>query len=775
MQQTNNKANEVEEIDLVDLVKKLWAKKLWFVLSGSVCLLFAILYLLTATPKFSVGAKVAVVSDQGSSLAAGLMGDIPSALFSGNSVTADEIEALGSKNLLRNVVANLELYQEVYLDEFFRDKLLYDHEERPLLIDVSDPNMLCDTLFKVKAISSSELEIKNQKDSIFTYKLGSPLTIAEGVAITISATDMLDDESQYTIKLYKREKLIKEMSRRLNLTQIKNTNTINVSYLTQNIQKGIDIVNELISEHNNAKINYDRRLSERTNTFIQKRLEVISADLKATEADIEKFKSENNLTDLAMEAQVVVASLDKTQQLAFEIETQIRMMDFVYESLSKSSNYDIIPENLGIASEGITSGISNYNELVLERDEMARNSGESNPIVKNLDARIAKLSLSIRQGIRNMQSTLKIRLSQTKSQEDSVLNKISASPGFERIYRDIARRQALIENTYIFLLQKSEEAQISIIAMSGNIKIVDDPIAYEDERASPSLMMTMLIAMILAFIFPAGTIIAMDLLDDKIHSKKDFENSSLPILGSILLEGKNRDKSWKITFDNRIRFEGFSLIRENLKYSLPTNQTSVILVTSSIPGEGKSFCSSNLAYNYATLGKKVLIIGADMRKPALHEIFNKSKRKGLSEFLAGITKRPEENIQPSGANENLYVLTAGNIPPNATVLLNSERVNELLEYAKANFEVVIFDASPTMLVPDALILAKSADAVVYVVGADVATKSVIGDIEQYSTDGRLPKVGIIVNQVKNSADGGYGYGYGYGYEEENKRGKKSRS
>lgn len=769
-QQQLKNASKEEAIDIKGIILKMWLNKWWYILSGAICLIAAILYIKTATPIYEIDATVAVEEESSGSLLSSSFGDFGMGdMFSSGSDTEDEIEAMKSKNLLRTIIRTNHLYLSVEKKKLLRNKLYY--KDSPIQMAVSNMDMLVDTVLTMKVLSPTMMEIKNDKDSTFSYQLGSTMPFIDGTLL-ITATEQLEEGDIYKLKFKEVEKMIEDVSKEMTIIQVKKTNAVALSYRDPIKKRGIDLVNNLIEEYNRTKVEYDKRTGEKTLTFISDRLNVINDELLLIESDAEIFKRENELTDIELEAVMLGENRVRVEQESLILETQLQVIEYIAETLSKENTYELLPENIGIDENSLVAGITMYNELVLRREQILQNAGETNPLIITINNQLQKMSVNILQSLGNAKKGISIQLAQLKSERSKVDNRITSAPTLEKQYRAIARRQVVTEEIYLFLLQKKEETEISMIGLVGNVKMIDDPVASR-KPVAPRTFIVLFAAMVIAFVIPTAGVFGMDYFDDKVRSKSDISDAGLPFLGSVLIEGNKKEKTYKFGFDNRIRFECFSLVRENLKYSITSDSSVVVLVTSSIPGEGKSFCSSNLAFNYASVGKKVLLVGSDMRKPTLHKIFGLKMRGGLSEYLAGIIDTPTKAIQQTSLNENLSIMTAGSIPPNPTVLLNSPRMKQLIDFARENYDVLIIDAAPVLAVPDPIVLAAMSDAVVYVTGAGVLPKTMLGEVTKLISESRLNKVGVLLNQVKATKSGSeYHYGYGYGLEEEMSKKKR---
>ena len=550
------------------------------------------------------------------------------------------------------------------------------------------------------------------------------------------------------------------------------------------MQCGQDFINQLLEMYNRNTNNDKNEIAQKTAEFIDERISIISKELGSTEADLETFKRDAGITDLTSEAQIALAGNAEYEKKSVENRTQISLVNDLRKYL-RGNEYEVLPSNVGLQDAALIGAIERYNEMLVERKRLLRTSTENNPAIVNLDTSIRAMKANVQATLEGTLQGLMITKSNLDREASRYSRRISNAPGQERAYVSIARQQEIKAGLYLMLLQKREENAIALAATANNAKIIDEAIA-DDTPVSPKRSMIYLIALVLGVGIPVGIIYLIELTKFKIEGRADVEKlTSVPIIGDIPLTDEKNDKNGSIAvFENKnnLMSETFRNIRTNLQFMLDNDQ-KVILVTSTVSGEGKSFVSSNLAISLSLLGKKVVIVGLDIRKPGLNKVFSLSnKEKGITQYLSNPETDLMELVQPSDINKNLFILPGGAVPPNPTELLARNGLDKAIEILKQNFDYVIMDTAPIGMVTDTLLIGRVADLSVYVCRADYTHKAEYTLINELSHEQKLPNLCTIINGVdlkkrkygyyygygKYSKHYGYGkrYGYGYGYGQE---------
>ena len=563
----------------------------------------------------------------------------------------------------------------------------------------------------------------------------------------------------------------------------KTTSVAVISLKNSSLQCGQDFINQLLEMYNRNTNNDKNEIAQKTAEFIDERISIISKELGSTEADLETFKRDAGITDLTSEAQIALAGNAEYEKKSVENRTQISLVNDLRKYL-KGNEYEVLPSNVGLQDAALIGAIERYNEMLVERKRLLRTSTENNPTIVNLDTSIRAMKANVQATLEGTLQGLMITKSNLDREASRYSRRISNAPGQERAYVSIARQQEIKAGLYLMLLQKREENAIALAATANNAKIIDEAIA-DDTPVSPKRSMIYLIALVLGVGIPVGIIYLIELTKFKIEGRADVEKlTSVPIIGDIPLTDEKNDKNGSIAvFENKnnLMSETFRNIRTNLQFMLDNDQ-KVILVTSTVSGEGKSFVSANLAISLSLLGKKVVIVGLDIRKPGLNKVFQLSNReKGITQYLSNPETDLMELVQPSDINKNLYILLGGTVPPNPTELLARNGLDKAIETLKKHFDYVIMDTAPIGMVTDTLLIGRVADLSVYVCRADYTHKAEYTLINELSIEKKLPNLCTVINGVdlkkrkygyyygygKYGKYYGYGkrYGYGYGYGE----------
>ena len=488
------------------------------------------------------------------------------------------------------------------------------------------------------------------------------------------------------------------------------------------------------------------------------------------------------MTDISSDAQLAVSGNAEYEKRRVDNGTQINLVRDLIKYINNPLNeYELLPGNIGLSDAGLTTQIGRYNELIIERKRLLRTSTESNPMIVNLDTSIRAMKSNVQAAINGTLQGLLIVKADLEREAGRFSRRISDAPGQERQYVSIARQQEIKAGLYLMLLQKREENAITLAATANNAKIIDEPVATGGPL-SPKPNMIYMIALVLGVGMPVGVIFLIGLTKFKIEGRGDVEKlTRLPIVGDVPLTNEKAGSIAVFENQNTLMSETFRHIRTNLQFMLENDQ-KVILVTSTVSGEGKSFISSNLAISLSLLGKRVIIVGLDIRKPGLNKIFNiPRKEQGITQYLSNPEKNLMDFVQPSDVSKNLYILPGGIVPPNPTELLARDGLDKAIETLKKNFDYVILDTAPAGMVTDTLLVGRVADLSVYVCRADYSRKAEFTLINELAADNKLPNICTIINglDLKKKKYGyyygygkygkyyGYGkrYGYGYGYGE----------
>ena len=554
--------------------------------------------------------------------------------------------------------------------------------------------------------------------------------------------------------------------------EIKSSNVLELSMLTPVTEKAEDFLDELVSQYNQDAIADRNEIAKNTSAFIDSRLEIITRELDSVERNKEVFKSNNRLTDIQAEAQIILENASEFNKKQLDVGTQLELSKTMIDYMEESSNNELLPSNIGIESEEVAGAVNNYNQLILYRNKLLQNSTEKNPVVQNVNTQIEQMRSNILSSLKNSSNALKIAMKDINYQESTLNSKIAQVPAKEKIFRGIERQQTIKEQLYLFLLQQREEASITLAATSPKAKVVDS--AYSTKKpVSPQKPLIYLGAFLAGLLVPFMGVYAVNLLNTKVTSRRDVERHlpSTPIIGEIPKIKRNEADLIQLN-DRSIMAEAYRILRTNLQYLFinkleDNDKGKTLIVTSTIKGEGKTFVAFNLALTLALTGKKVVLVGADIRNPQLQRYLPErlKNNKGLTEYIVYEDMQINDVISQSEYNENLNIVLSGAIPPNPAELLMQKRTTTFVEELKKEYDYIIMDTAPSMLVTDTILINKLADITLYVIRAGYTDKRLLDFPQDAIDDGRLSNVAIVLNNVSLN-NFGYGNKYGYAYSRE---------
>ena len=804
---TNEKLREAEdkEIDIQELLFKYLIHWPWFVGAVIVCLIAAYVYLYVATPVYNISATVLIKDDKkggSSNNVAGLDELGLSGLITSSQSIDNEIEVLRSKTLVKEVVNYLNLYVTYQDDDQIPSKELYKTSPVQVsMIPQEAENLKKNIVIEmvVQPQGSLDVNVKMEDKEIQKHfeKLPAILPTDQGTLSFFQATDSISSKKNEEVSSPVQDvrHITASISQPMNVARgycenlsieptSKTTSVVTLSLKNSSLQRGQDFINQLLEMYNRNTNNDKNEIAQKTAEFIDERIGIISKELGSTEADLETFKRDAGITDLSSDAQIALTGNAEYEKKQVENRTQISLVEDLKKYLGHNE-YEILPSNVGLKDITLAAQIDRYNEMLIERKRLLRTSTENNPAIINLDTSIRATKANVQATLEGTLQGLFITKADLDREAKRYMRRISDAPGQERQYVSIARQQEIKAGLYLMLLQKREENAIMLAATANNAKIIDDAIA-DVIPVSPRRSVIYLAALVLGIAIPVVVIYLIDLTKFKIEGRADVEKlTSVPVVGDIPLTDEKNAKDGSIAVfenQNNLMSETFRNIRTNIQFMLQ-NDKKVILVTSTVSGEGKSFTSANLAISLSLLGKKVVIVGLDIRKPGLNKVFNlSSKEKGITQYLANPEMDLMSLVQLSDVNKNLYILPGGTVPPNPTELLARDGLDKAIEILKKNFDYVILDTAPIGMVTDTLLIGRVADLSAYVCRADYTHKAEYTLINELYHEQKLPNLCTIINGVdlkkrkygyyygygKYGKHYGYGkrYGYGYGYGQE---------
>ena len=774
-----------EQVNIQELLFRYLIHWPWFVVSIIICIACAWGYLRLTTPIYNISATVLIKDEKkggGASMSSDLEKMGLEGFVSSSSNVDNEIEVLRSKSLAREVVNNLGLFVTYMDEDEFPSKELYHtspvlvsltHQEADKLPGRMEINMILQPTGALGVqITVGEKEYRKQFDklpAVFPTDEGTIAFFANNDTLSAVCPENITKERHITAFINRPFSVLKEYVNSLSIAPTsKTTSVVVISLENTNTRRGRDYINKLLEMYNINANNDKNEVAQKTAEFIDERIGIISKELGSTEQDLENFKRSAGITDLSSEAQIALTGNAEYEKKRVENQTQINLV-IDLQRYMKGNEYEVLPSNIGLQDAASAGAIDRYNQMLVERKRLLRTSTENNPTIINLDTSIRAMRTNVQATLDATLKGLQITKEDLAREASRYSRRINDAPTQERQFVSIARQQEIKSGLYLMLLQKREENAITLAATANNAKIIDEALA-DDNPISPKKTIVYLAALVLGVGLPVGVIYLIGLTKFKIEGRADVEKlTSLPVVGDIPLADEKTGSIAVFENQNNLMSETFRNVRTNLQFMLE-NSKNVILVTSTISGEGKSFISANLAISLSLLGKKVVIVGLDIRKPGLNKVFNIPKKEhGITQYLTNTTANLMDFVQPSDINKNLFILPGGTVPPNPTELLARGGLEKAIETLKANFDYVILDTAPVGMVTDTLLIGRVADLSVYVCRADYTHKAEFTLINELAENNKLPNLCIAINGLDlNSRKYGYHYGYGkygkyYGY------------
>jgi tyrosine-protein kinase Etk/Wzc len=775
--------DEIEDINLREQLDKYLVHWRWFLISLVIGLVLSFVYLRYTTPSYEATTTILVKDEKKGGMLSELsaFADLGIGGSMVNNVD-NEIEILKSRTLAESTIKKLNLNISLFIPGNVRDLDIYG--KSPLSVSFINKTNLFDKakfVLKWKLLNSNTFEVEDitedsDDESVILsakkeFKYGEKIATRYGILIVrkteFYVQNHMDKFGSIRIVINSLDDLTESFRKKIIVEPVSKTSSVvNISISDPISKKAENFLDTMIEIYNENAAEDKNYISENTSKFIASRLALIAQELDGVEQDVETFKKANKLTDIESEAKLFIEGSSEYDKKGVEAEIQLNVVSSMLDFMKKSTNADLLPTNI-VSDNGDASGlISSYNQLVLDRNRILKSATTENPSVIKLDAQISSLKSNVAASLRRMQSNLQIQNRDIKSQEGILNSKIGKIPVQERQFRVIARQQKVKEELYLYLLQKREETAISLAATEPNARVIDAAKA-EKNPVSPKKKIIYLAGMFLGLLVPFGIIYADYLLDTKIKSKLDLEGKTqIPFIGDV---PTSDDTAELIKSESRTSSaEAIRIVRTNLEFMLnkvPEGLAKTIFVTSTFPSEGKTFISVNLAATFALSGRRVLLIGADIRNPKFGEYIDVPSL-GLTNYLSSNDKPVQDYIIKHKGYENFYILPSGVIPPNPAELLMGKKVDQLFTELKKEYDYIIVDTAPVSLVTDTILIAKNADTFVYVMRANVLEKRMLNIANTFYKEKKLPNMCIVLNDTDSTK--GYGYGYGYGVREEKK-------
>lgn len=764
-------SNNSSNIIIQESGNKLSAKELFFkylvylplfILCTAIAITIAYLYIRYKVPIYTSSISMLINDNSRNPGGDDMMLD-QLTLYKKRANLANEMEVIRSTSMMARVVQSLGL-NIVYVSEGkVKRSEFYDAGIKVEVITVKDSS------------STFGLELLKRNNKIFArwdgkeaaVKTGSELELWNGRVRVFADPHALVDGYKYYVTWMPTRHAAAALASRLRVSQLsRDASIIRINIETEIPQKGRDILNRLVEEYKIRNIEEKNRVADNTIQFLDERLGIITSELGEIEGGKQQFQQQNDLVDINSQSVQQSTELLQVRDKLDDAEVQLQVLDMIRNYVSNPGRkFELVPSTLGITDVTLEGLVANYNELQIKREAELKSVPAAHPSIRSLDSQLEKVRTSIIENLVNIRQSSQIVVNRLTAEYRGLLGKLRAVPQQQREFTEIMRQQGLKEKLYLYLLQKREESAITRASAVGNASAIDEAVS-SGAPVSPNTTSIYRLAFIVGLLVPVAFIYIRDLLNDKLVTRNDLVKATeTPIIGEVAHHVSMTRKFVVGIKDRSILAEQFRILRTNLQFLLAhaPAKNPVILVTSSIAGEGKTFCSMNMAAVWAVAGKKTVILELDLRKPKVSRALGLQRDIGITNYILGNAKK-EDLPQPNADVPNLYIIGAGPIPPNPSEMIMDNKMDELFTYLRANFDIIIIDSAPVGLVSDSKILSKYADATLFVVRQRYTVKKQIGFVDDLYKNKVLPNMGLIVNDVKiGGANSYYGYGYGYGY------------
>lgn len=775
--------NSEEEVDLREIFLKYWKYWKWFVVSLLIFLSLGVLFYMIIDRKYDIQAAILLKEDNGAK--GGVSSNSPlgglqdlGLLGTTNNID-NEIAILSSPNLMRQVVTELELNVSYFEKGFFRNTEIYN--QSPYYIKLADIDPLIfngeikvEIKQKNSIYSISGIYYSKEKEYLFddkTEELPAFIQLPENLGrlyVSRRPNTELDDET-YLINIINTQKAAYNLTEMITISSTtKKSSVLNISLNTLNIEKGVAIINKIIDIYNKNNVADNSESSKRTSDFIDTRLIDISKELGDVEGKVVEYKTKEGIANISAESKNFIEQTSKIQEARIELITQIKTLELVKSFLDDSGNNFKLISTLGIKDPGLVNIITNYNNQLINYERLNNSTSTENPTRQRAENELENVRESIKKSILDVNESLNISTNELDKQIAGISSRIHSVPRQEKELIEILRQQEIKQALFIFLMKVKEETNITMASTFDKAKIITDPIEPEFPR-SPKKSFIFIAFSILGLAVPIGVIFISEKLKTHISDSEELERlSEVSVIGEIIKKAdSDPELVVKANSDSSI-IELFRALRNNIKFILNSSNKKVILITSTIPGEGKTFISSNLAASFALSDKKVLIIGADIRSPQLAKDFHIKRSAGLTSYLSGEIENWRSLLMINKELPNLDILQAGAIPPNPNELLMKKEFATLIDSAKKEYDIIIIDSAPVGVISDTFIFGHLADITTYVTRENVTPKEAVKFINSLKEEEKLPSMYLVLNgvDIKNRKNR---YGYGRGYEYDNNK------
>lgn len=753
--------NPVEIKQIIGKYLRYWP---WFLGTVAVSLFIASVYLRYADVIYKTDAKVKLLTDKENS---NFSFDVTKLFNKSNINLENEVALFKSVHLSEEVVRKLNLNVEYYYNSTVTSK---KNNTPPFVVTYVEPENRLKSILQysitVTANGYTILDLKSGKShSTKGYWLNAPLpNFPITIHPALSQNILTSIDKNYTVFLNPITQSALQLSNSVQIDpEGKESDILSISLEGTDGSQSERIINTLIQVFEEDGIKDKQEVSRRTIDFVDDRFVYLRKELDSIEISKKEYKRSNNLSFIQEDAGASILTKTSKEQALYDIESQLLLAKLLTDNITSQKIFELLPANIGIQNMTINQLVEGYNTSVLEYQKLHTSAGNNNPTLQVLVSALSNQKRNIINSVKGYQQQLQTTLAQSQSAQRTAEGSFSSLPEKEKVLRSIERQQNLKESLYLLLLQKREEASINLAVTVPNTKIIDYAITKNGPIA-PQRSKIFLGALFVGLLLPFSILLLIFKLDDKIHNAADVENKtrSVPVLAELPSVSDTSDSTTQ-------SLEAFRTLANNTNFIMPTaekNEGSVIFVTSSIKGEGKTFVSYNLANAYAHLEKKVILIGADFRNPQLHKYLEQTRKanKGFSNYLYDPTLQWQDLLcKTENDGFSFDVLLSGDIPPNPTLLLSNQRFATVITELKKEYDLIIFDTPPTLLVTDSLIISKYADTTLYVVRSGITEKKLITYSSKLNEDKKIINMGYVINDIDFSSTYGYGYGYNYNY------------
>ncbi|PSK91460.1 GumC family protein [Taibaiella chishuiensis] len=763
---------EQQGVDIRKIINKALSIWPWMLLCGILTAGLTVAYLYFSVPAYKINASI-LIKDQDNKMSGSkdmsMLQNI--GLLGGASNVDNELQIIQSYTLMNRVVRDMQLNVTYFVHKGLKDIQYYDAQLpfKVYFLAFDEELLKTDPLkYELSLNGKDKFVLKDKDKRSWSGHWGDTLTLPAGKAVFVrTAGDLVPADNQvYSFVAANTDQVTAGCAKALT-SEIPNkqVSTINLTLESSIPSKGEDILNKLIEVYMQANVDDNNRIADSTTAFIDIRLLTIGEELANIEKNIQMFMQRNELANITEQSKALIDNTSEYAKSLAQQEVQLSVIEALQNHLNANiNNLRIVPASMMVQDASLSNIIDKYNTLLMQRERMLLSSTEDNPMVKSLDGQLMNLRGDLVANLSSLKSSMQVAVNELRRKSGSLESKIRQVPAKEREFLDYSRQQAIKQELYLFLLQKREEAAISKSSTIANARVIDAA-KSESRPFKPKKMLILAAAVLVGLLIPFALVYLKELLSTKISTRADIENGTqATILGEI---GHN-DVGGAIVVTKTSRSpiaEQFRMLRTNLQYLLAGDENKVIMLTSSMPGEGKSFVSTNLAVVMALSGKKVALLELDLRKPRISQSLGVQAGQGFSNYAIG-QANIEDILYPNQEYPGLYIMPSGPIPPNPAELLLLDRTRSMFAYLRENFDYIIVDTTPN-LVTDAQLLSMHADATLYLVRVGVTHKDQLKLPEAIYREKKMPRLSLVVNDVNYKKYAGYyggsGYGYGYGY------------